>query len=96
MIYKQIKLKNLISALKHQLPLKRAFYNFFITRNAWGMFFTSSHISQTTGQEKVGYNTYETAKKSAEVMGVKHNAHFSAYKCIFCDKYHIGKSKKIK
>lgn len=73
------------------MPLNRLLKNFFITGNSWGMFHINSHISKGSGNEKVGYNTYITAKKSADVMGIKHNANFSAYKCIFCDKFHIGK-----
>lgn len=39
-----IKFKNIYKALKEQLPIKRAFRNFFITGNAWGMFYKSSCI----------------------------------------------------
>ena len=35
------------------------------------------------------YNTVKTAKKSAEKMSEKHGTHFSYYKCLFCDGYHI-------
>ena len=42
------------------------------------------------------YHTVETARKSAEKMGEKHNTHFSYYKCLFCDGYHIGKNKDNK
>ena len=57
-----IKLKNLYLGFKCQLPLKRAFKNFFITRNAWGMFSKNSHINQHTGQPKISYS-YESAIK---------------------------------
>lgn len=33
-----MKIKNIILAIKDQGPFKRAFRNFFITRNAWGLF----------------------------------------------------------
>ena len=69
------------------------FRNFFITRNAWGAFSINSHINQHTGQPKQTYNHLETALKSAEKMGQKHNTHFSAYKCLYCDGYHIGKNR---
>ena len=29
-------------------------------------------------------------------MGKKHNTHFSYYKCLFCDGYHIGKNRDNK
>ena len=91
-----MKLKNLLLALYEQGPLKRAFRNFVITRNAWGMFFKSSHQRQDTGKLKVMYKTKETAIKAAESMGKKMNKHFSVYKCIFCDGYHLGKNRDNK
>ncbi|MBQ7886106.1 MAG: hypothetical protein IJ313_04340 [Clostridia bacterium] len=91
-----IKLSNLFQALKYQLPLRRAFRNFFITRNAWGMFSVNSHISQRSGKPKIAYPTYESAKKSALSMEKKHSKHFSVYKCVFCDGFHIGKNRDNK
>jgi hypothetical protein len=91
-----IKFKNLILALKEQGPLKRAFRNFFITGNAWGLFHKNSHIRQDTGKPKVMYNTKESAKKAAESMEKKRGVHFSIYKCIFCDGYHLGKNRENK
>ena len=92
----KMKLKNLILALKEQGPLKRAFRNFFITGNAWGLFHINSHIRQDTQQAKVMYNTKETALKSAESMKKKRGVHFSVYKCIYCDGYHLGKNRENK
>ena len=91
-----MKRKNLILALKDQLPLKRAFINFFITGNAWGLFSINSHIRFDTQKEKVMYNTRETALKAAESMGKKMGVHFSVYKCAFCDGYHLGKNRENK
>jgi hypothetical protein len=91
-----IKLKNLCLALKEQGPWKRAFRNFIVTRNAWGMFHINSHQRQDTGKLKVMYNTKETAQKAADSMGKKLNKHFSVYKCIFCDGYHLGKNRENK
>ena len=91
-----IKLRNLIEALKCQLPLKRAFRNFIITRNAWGMFSINSHISQSTGKPKIQYSTKASALKAAEKMSAKMGKHFSVYKCVFCDGYHIGKNRDNK
>ena len=89
----KITLKNLIPALKSQLPLKRAFRNFFITGNAWGLFSINSHVNQTSGKEKIAYGSYESACKAAQKMGQKHGTHFSVYKCAFCDGWHIGKNR---
>ena len=91
-----MKLKNLILALRDQGPPKRAFRNFFITGNAWGLFHINSHVRFETGQPKVMYNTKETALKSAEAMKTKKGVHFSAYKCAYCNGYHLGRNRENK
>ena len=90
----RISMKNLIAALKSQLPFKRAFKNFFINGNAWGLFSINSHINQSTGAEKVAYGSKESAAKAAQKMSEKHGVYFSTYKCAYCDGWHIGKNKK--
>lgn len=85
-------LKNLYLGLKDQLPLKRAFRNFFITGNAWGMFSKYSHYRRDNGEAKVSFSK-RSAGKAAKRMGEKYNTHFSVYKCIHCDGYHIGKNR---
>jgi len=92
----KIKWRNFWIWFKDQVKRKRVFINFFITRNACGAFSLNSHINQHTGQPKVTYNTIKSAQKSAEAMSKKHNTHFSYYKCLFCDGYHIGKNKDNK
>lgn len=42
------------------------------------------------------YNTVEGAKKAAEAMSKKRGVHFSYYKCLFCDGYHVGKNRDNK
>jgi len=92
----KIKLKNLFLGLKEQLPWRRAFRNFFITGNAWGMFYLSSHQRTDIQKTKVMYNTKASALKAAEAMKKKQNTHFSVYKCIFCDGYHLGRNRDNK
>lgn len=93
---KKIKYRNLKIWFLDQIHRKVWFRNFFITRNAWGAFSINSHINQHTGKPKQMYNTVETAKKCAEKMGEKRGVHFSYYKCLFCDGYHIGKNRENK
>ena len=89
-----IKLKNLISGLKEQGPLSRAFRNFFITGNAWGLFSKRSHY-RSDGKEKVSFSR-RSAIKAAAAMKKKHGKYFSVYKCIYCDGYHLGKNRDNK
>lgn len=83
-------------ALKGQGPLKRAFRNFFITGNAWGLFSINSHQRADSGKPKVMYNTKISAQKAAESMMKKQGKYFSVYKCAFCDGYHLGKNRDNK
>ena len=91
-----ITIKNLIKALKEQGPFKRAWENFIITGNAWGMFSKYSHINRKTGKDKAMYNSKLTANLAAMAMSKKNDVHFSSYKCIFCDGYHIGRNRDNK
>ena len=91
-----IKMKNLYLGLKSQLPIKRAFKNFFITRNAWGLFSINSHINQSTGIAKVAYGSKLSAMRAAQSMSKKTGVHFSVYKCAYCDGWHISKNRNDK
>jgi hypothetical protein len=88
-------LRNLYLGLKDQLPWKRFYRNFFITGNAKGLFYKRSHFT-ANGKSKVMYNTKKTADKVAKKMSEKHDTHFSNYKCIYCDGYHLGKNRDNK
>ena len=91
-----IKPKNLWKWTIDQVQRKTWFKNFFITGNAWGAFSKYSHLSRRSGEPKITYSTKEKALKAADKMGQKHGVHFSAYKCLWCDGYHIGKNRDNK
>lgn len=78
------------------MPLKRFIRNFFITRNAWGLFHINSHVTQSTGKLKIQYNTKLSASKAAESMSKKYGGGYSNYKCLRCDGYHVGKNRDNK
>lgn len=83
--------RNIVLVIKDQMPLKRFVRNWFLTRNAYGLFYKSSHIATYSGKDKIGYSSHETALKAALKMENKNpEKKFSAYKCLWCDKYHIG------
>lgn len=89
-------LKNIGLVIKDQMPLSRAFRNFVITRNAWGLFHINSHISQGTGNPKIKYNTKASATKAAAAMHKKYGHWYSNYKCLHCEGYHVGKTRDNK
>ena len=54
-------------------------------------------LSQKTLYHQISAKeTIKSAQNSAEAMSKKHNTHFSYYKCLFCDGYHIGKNRDNK
>lgn len=89
-----MKLKNLYLGIKDQLPWSRLFRN-LRTGNVLGLFFKRSHMNEG-GKLKVMYNTKATAEKAAASMAKKRGVHFSNYKCIFCDGYHLGRNRDNK
>lgn len=87
----KIRLRNVILVFKDQLPLSRFVRNWILTQNAFGLFYKSSHIAKYNNQEKIGYSSNASALKAALKMEKKNpEKKFSAYKCLWCDKYHIG------
>ena len=92
----RIKFKNFWLWFKDQASRKRFFYNMFISRNAWGAFSINSHIRYSTQEPKITYSSKESALKAAEKMSKKYGKHFSTYKCLFCDGYHVGKNRDNK
>lgn len=88
-----MKIKNIFLALLGQLPLKRFWQNFFVNGNGWGLFSINSHINKKTGQPKITYGSLESGRKAAESLSRKYGRDVSAYKCMFCDGYHIGNNR---
>ena len=72
-----MKIKNILLALKDQLPFKRLLKN-ISNGNILGIFYKHSHINKT-GTPKIGYRTKEKAILSAEKMKAKTGNHFSTY-----------------
>lgn len=91
-----MKIKNLIYAVCEQLLRPQSWCNIFVTHDAFGIFSRYSHISRRTDQPKMTYPTRSDAQKAAEVMSKKYGVHFSVYKCVWCDGWHIGKNSRNK
>ncbi len=90
----KITIRNLFLGIKDQMPLLRFIRN-LRTGNVLGLFHPRSHM-RDDGKVKVAYNTKETAIKVASQMSVKKGVHFSNYKCIYCNGYHLGKNRDNK
>lgn len=91
-----MKIKNLFLAIYDQLTRKGAWRNIFVTHNAFGIFSRYSHTARGSGKQKISYPTKAVALKAAKAMSEKHGVHFSAYKCAWCDGWHVGKNAQNK
>lgn len=91
-----MKLKQLILAVCDQMTRKDALRNIFVTHNAFGIFSKYCHIARRSGKPKIAYPSKTVALQAAEAMEKKYGAHFSAYKCAWCDGSHVGKNAQNK
>jgi hypothetical protein len=89
-----MKLRNILLALKNQLPIRRLAKNVW-KGHVWGLFHERSHVNHD-GRPKVMYNTKKSAERAAASMMKKHGNYFSNYKCMRCDGYHLGKNRDNK
>lgn len=58
-----------------------------------GIFWKASHIRKD-GVAKQTYKTLASVEKAAEAMNNRYEGKFVAYKCCFCDGFHVGKQLK--
>jgi hypothetical protein len=86
----KITLRNFLLGIRDQGPLLRFIRN-WRAGHLKGWFSHRSH-ENFNGTPKIMYNTKATAIKSAEAMGKKRGVHFSNWKCLYCNGYHIGKN----
>jgi hypothetical protein len=63
-----------------------------VTRTGWGIFNQRSHY-RASGKPKVAHRNAAEGWKTALQMQDKHGGEFEAYKCIFCDDYHVGRNR---
>lgn len=89
-----MKIRNIILVLKDQMPFTRFLRN-LRKGHLLGIINKRSHF-RDNGQAKVMYNTKQSAQKAANKMSQKIGVHFSNYKCIWCNGYHLGKNRENK
>jgi len=89
-----MKFRNIYLALIDQMPLRRFVRN-LLKGHLRGIIHKRSHTT-ANGSPKVSYPKRSSAVRAAESMEKKHGKHFSIYKCIWCDGYHIGKNRDNK
>lgn len=84
-------MNNMVKAFLFQCKHHGFIKAFFIDKNGRGIFSKNSHYSK--GKEKVKYNSLESAIKASKAINKKYGSNTEAYKCGFCDAYHIGNNK---
>ena len=85
---------NMIKAIIYQCQHYGFVNSFFIDKNGKGIFSPRSHYNKD-GTEKVRYGHAETAERAVAAMTEKYGRkHMRAYKCGFCDGYHIGNARR--
>jgi hypothetical protein len=83
-------IRNIILVIKDQMSLKRFLMNLF-RGNLMGIIHKRSHLT-FDDKPKVAYGSKASAEKAAAKMSLKRGVHFSCYKCLHCNGYHIGKN----
>lgn len=90
----RMKIKNIIRGLIDQGPPKRFVVNLW-RGHLLGWISDRSHTT-FSGKPKIQYSSKASAIKAAQAMSKKTGVHFSNYKCLYCDGYHIGKNSMNK
>ena len=91
-----MRIKNMVLAVYDQLIKKDTLRNIVVRHDAFGIFSRTSHIVPGGGKPKISYSSKATAIKAAEAMSKKYDLHFYAYKCAWCDGWHVGKHAQYK
>lgn len=86
-----MKIKNIFLWLREKLSDPHFFRNLFSYRKMWGAFSIYSHKRRSDGKPNISYSSHKKAVKAAESMSRKYGVPFIAYKCLFCDGWHIAK-----
>ena len=86
-----MKIKNIFLWLREKLSDPHFFRNLFSYRKMWGAFSIYSHQRRSDGKPNISYSSRKKAVKAAESMSRKYGVPFIAYKCLFCDGWHIAK-----
>ena len=89
---KKIKPKYIGIWLKDHLSQPDWFRILIVNRSAWGAFSIYAHARRSDGKAKTAYITKVDAEEGALKMSKKYGVKFVAYKCLFCDGWHVSKT----
>ena len=86
-----VTLRNIFIAILAQGPFLRFCRNIF-NGKLLGLFHKRSHF-RDNGESKIAFTTKKKAEKSAIRMERIKGIHFSVFKCVFCNGWHIGANR---
>lgn len=92
----KLKYNNLKIWLKEKMSQPRWYVELFSYRQFWGALSIYSHRRRSDGKPNIVYSTHSKAQKAVRSMEKKYGVPFVAYKCLYCDGWHVarGRSKK--
>lgn len=95
-LMKKIKAINILKALKSELPLKKILYKLFISQEIQATIKMRLHIRSHINfnqMNKIYYDNIDKANDRAKLLSNWNKKNFVAYKCLFCNGFHIGENK---
>lgn len=87
----EIRYRNLKIWFTELLERQNVWKQLFDYRMVWGAFSIHSHLRRSDGKPNITFSTRKKAVKAATDMQLKYGVPFSAYKCLYCDGWHVGK-----
>ena len=87
----EIRYRNLKIWLHELFERENVWKQLFDYRMVWGAFSIYSHRRRSDGKPNITFSTRMKAVKAATDMQLKYGVPFSAYKCLYCDGWHVGK-----
>lgn len=92
----EIRYSNLKIWWKELLERENVWKQLFDYRMVWGAFSVYSHRRRSDGKPNITFSTRKKAVKAATEMQLKYGVPFSAYKCLYCNGWHVGKCTSVK
>lgn len=88
-----IKYKNLKIWFKEKTCRPKWYLDILSYRRFWGAFSICSHRRRSDGKPNISFSTQAKALKAVRSMEQKYGAEFTVYKCLYCDGWHVARSK---
>lgn len=92
----KVKYNNLKIWLKEKVSQPRWYVDLLSYRRFWGAFSVYSHRRRSDGKPNIAYSTRSKAQKAVRSMEKKYGVPFMEYKCLYCDGWHVARSKSRK